>query len=221
MMYRITKLLGAAAIAAASLAVTTPAAASVPVSLNNCSGSLALPTPDAIQCIGYYTGNVLNGSSDDVAAQQAAVAALGGSFNGNWSALASSTNPYFVLDTDPTTPNPGLTNGNQLNFGTMLSGLTIIGAHFGNIPDPFANPNNNGQTGNVSVFWLFNLTTPTDHITLDNTQGWSNAALYQTQPPPPPGVPEPATWAMMLMGFGATGFAMRRSRRKALLAQIA
>lgn len=35
-------------------------------------------------------------------------------------------------------------------------------------------------------------------------------------------VPEPATWAMMLMGFGATGVAMRRSRRrKGLIAQIA
>ena len=220
MMYRFTKLLGAAAIAVAPLVGATPAAATapVPVSLNNCSGSLALPTPDAIQCIGYYSGNILNGSAADVAAQQAAVAALGGSFNGDWSALASSTNPFYVLDTDPTTANPGLTNGNQLNFGTILSGLTIIGAHFGNIPDPFANPNNNGQTGNVSVFWLFNLTTPTDHITLDNTQGWSNAALYQTQPP---SVPEPATWAMMLIGFGATGFAMRRNRRKVLLTQIA
>jgi len=41
-------------------------------------------------------------------------------------------------------------------------------------------------------------------------------------PPPPPGVPEPATWAMMLAGFGATGFALRRTRRrKALLMQIA
>jgi hypothetical protein len=29
-----------------------------------------------------------------------------------------------------------------------------------------------------------------------------------------PVVPEPATWAMMLMGFGATGFAMRRGRRR-------
>ena len=37
-----------------------------------------------------------------------------------------------------------------------------------------------------------------------------------------PGVPEPATWAMMLLGFGATGVAVRRSRRrKALLEQIA
>ena len=30
-------------------------------------------------------------------------------------------------------------------------------------------------------------------------------------------VPEPATWAMMLMGFGAIGFAMRRRRRPALM----
>ncbi len=36
-------------------------------------------------------------------------------------------------------------------------------------------------------------------------------------------VPEPATWAMMLMGFGAMGFALRRNRRRsgAMLAQAA
>ena len=35
-------------------------------------------------------------------------------------------------------------------------------------------------------------------------------------------VPEPSTWAMMLMGFGAAGAAMRRSRRRTTaLAQIA
>lgn len=33
-------------------------------------------------------------------------------------------------------------------------------------------------------------------------------------------VPEPATWAMMLLGFGAIGFAMRR-RRQPAIAQIA
>ncbi len=30
-------------------------------------------------------------------------------------------------------------------------------------------------------------------------------------------VPEPATWGMMLLGFGAVGFAMRRRRRPALM----
>ena len=34
-------------------------------------------------------------------------------------------------------------------------------------------------------------------------------------------VPEPSTWAMMLIGFGAIGFAARRSRRKVALAQLA
>lgn len=35
-------------------------------------------------------------------------------------------------------------------------------------------------------------------------------------------LPEPGTWAMMLLGFGAAGVSMRRSRRnKALLTQIA
>jgi hypothetical protein len=35
-------------------------------------------------------------------------------------------------------------------------------------------------------------------------------------------VPEPGTWAMMLLGFGAAGYSMRRSRRaQPRLAQLA
>ena len=36
-----------------------------------------------------------------------------------------------------------------------------------------------------------------------------------------PAVPEPATWAMMLLGFAGVGFAMRRARARPALAQIA
>ena len=33
-------------------------------------------------------------------------------------------------------------------------------------------------------------------------------------PPPPPAVPEPGTWATMLLGFGLAGWALRRRRRQ-------
>ena len=50
-------------------------------------------------------------------------------------------------------------------------------------------------------------------------QGLSHIDVFDTTTPG--GVPEPGTWALMLLGFGAAGVAIRRSRRKALLAQIA
>lgn len=37
-------------------------------------------------------------------------------------------------------------------------------------------------------------------------------------PPPPPAVPEPDTWALMLLGFGFVGAVMRRQSRKGRLA---
>jgi hypothetical protein len=162
---------------------------------------LSLPTPDALACAGYYSGNLLNGSAEDIANQQAAIDSLPGDFqfDGDWGALVDNT--IFTL-----------TNGNQLNFGETMFGLTIIGAHFGNVA---------GDADNVSVFWLFDFGTEgANFVTLDDPTGWSNATLYTTGDPPP--VPEPATWAMMLLGFGAAGTAMRRSRRRTTaLAQIA
>ena len=49
----------------------------------------------------------------------------------------------------------------------------------------------------------------------------NSGAILETSPPD--GVPEPATWAMMLVGFGAAGVAIRRSRRRKpqLVSQLA
>jgi hypothetical protein len=203
----INKILRALAITAipAALAFTaTPALASPPppdgTNIGGCVDTLT--NPNATACAGYYTGNILNGSSTDILNQQNAIASLPGTFtwDGNWTGLSDAGQ---VITT--------LTNGNELDFGQTMFGQVIIGAHYGNVP---------GDAGNVSVFWLFNLTTPTNFITLTDTQGWSNAALYTTDPHP--SVPEPSTWAMMLLGFGAAGVAMRRSRRKTqLMAQLA
>jgi len=50
--------------------------------------------------------------------------------------------------------------------------------------------------------------------------GLNDGSAIGSPTTPPPGVPEPATWAMMLIGFGAVGYSMRR-RRKFVLAQVA
>ena len=53
---------------------------------------------------------------------------------------------------------------------------------------------------------------PTDHLALD-TVGTPCAVMEL--------VPEPGTWAMMLLGFGAIGFSMRSRRRRGTALQIA
>ena len=69
------------------------------------------------------------------------------------------------------------------------------------------------QTGtlaaNTTYRFLYTFNTPSGGGTLSG-----NSSFY------PGPVPEPATWAMMLVGFGGIGLAMRR-RRRPVLAQIA
>lgn len=163
---------------------------------------LGLTTPDASACSGYYSGNLINGSPTDLQAQADAIALLPGDYTFDTSTWADVEATKVLTLTGP--------DSNQIDFGTTLFGETIVGAHFGNVAGP---------AGNVSVFWLFDFGSEgASSITLDDTQGFSNAALYTTGTPP--AVPEPATWAMMLMGFGAAGFAMRK-RRQPGLQQIA
>jgi hypothetical protein len=185
-----------AAIAAAAMGVAMPAQAALSVVTDACDKTLT--TPDALACAGYYAGNLLNNSSTDQQNQIDALATIGGTFNGNFDALSAGGNVITSLSG---------AGSNQLNFGKALSGITYIGAHFGNVAGP---------AGNVSVFYKLNLAPGTTFITLDDTQGFSNAALYSTGG----AVPEPGTWALMLLGFGGIGVSMRRRRRPGL-AQLA
>jgi hypothetical protein len=104
-----------------------------------------------------------------------------------------------------------------IDFDRLLSGKTVIGIHFGG-----------GNTGyNGTGFWLLDLPNNTDKISYTSTvqKGISNAGLYLTSTPNNPGddpgdvpaVPEPSTWAMMLLGFGLAGGVLRsRSARRTL-----
>jgi PEP-CTERM motif len=54
---------------------------------------------------------------------------------------------------------------------------------------------------------------------LPDTEGnGADVLVYAQASAVQPGVPEPSTWAMMLLGFAGLGFALRQSRRKASFA---
>jgi hypothetical protein len=195
------RILMASLLAAASASFATSAYAttevSAPTNVGCSTGPLA---PPADYCAGYYTDNLLGGSPDDITAQQNAIQLLPGfsSFTVNWTAL---TNAGDIVS-----------NGDVTALNNLLAGAggqVLIGFHWGNVP---------GTYGNVSAFYLWN-NVATGAIHLTNTDGWSNAVLYTATP----AVPEPATWAMMLVGFAGIGAAMRRRRRdsKPALMQIA
>jgi hypothetical protein len=88
------------------------------------------------------------------------------------------------------------------NFVTPLNGATYIGVHYGNGEGPVNN------RGGVTAFYRFNAGTNLDSIGFTNGS-ISGVSLYSTGP----AVPEPATWALMLGGFGFIGAAMRRRQR--------
>jgi hypothetical protein len=171
----------ALATAPAAIAIAAPAHAAATI-VTPCA--TATPTPTALACSGYFSGNLLDNSPTDQQNQIDALSAIGYTFNGNFNAIPAND----IVSS--------LTSG-MLSFGQTLYGITYIGIHFGDAGTGF---------GDRTVFYEFNFgTTGATGITL-NTNGFSNGVLYATNGP----VPEPATWAMMLFGFGAIGFALRR-----------
>jgi PEP-CTERM motif len=68
------------------------------------------------------------------------------------------------------------------------------------------------QGGSLSIVPIINGNPGTNSL----VNGFVQGPLFNVQPftPVAPGVPEPSTWALMLLGFAGLGFAFRRSRRK-------
>ena len=199
MFAKVSKIALGASFATMALAISAPARASISV-VDPCSAGYV---NGAIACVGYVGGNLITGNtgSATTGAQQEMINRL---LSGPATSSTGAYAPPYSLNTGAQLGHlDGLGGTNTLNFGSLsLSGLTILGAHFGN--------NTDSEVNNVTAFWLFNFASPTNTIMLANGAGSSNAAIFATQAA---AVPEPATWAMMLVGFGAIGASMRRSRR--------
>jgi hypothetical protein len=139
-------------------------------------------TPNAIDCSGFYDGNILNGSPADILAQKTALADLGFVWDG--STIIQTISP--------------LNGAMVVDFDQLLVGVSYVAMHFGN---------GKGGPGNATAFYKIDAGSGIDKINLVYNAS-SNAVLYSTGSGG--GVPEPATWAMMIAGFGLIGAAMRR-----------
>ena len=182
--------------ASLALSAASPSLAALTMVGTGCDETL--PDPNADACAGAFAGNLNNNSS--IGDLNAALDVLAG---GNFQ-------DAVWADLDPTKTFFSAGSGTTLNFAETLFGEQILSLHFGNA---------GSGLGNHTILYLFDFGLTGANSVMLNQQGWSNGVLV-TPPGGTPPVPEPATWAMMLMGFGAAGYAIRR-RRKTRLAQIA
>lgn len=182
-------------------------------STTGCFGSPCTPTPSATD-----NGLTFNSGTFSQSTDATGFAAIGGITNNFGTiTLVPSTHSYtgdlFDLLISFTAP-PGTGSG---SFTADLLG-SLTSTSVGGLQINFSNPTQQISDGMGGFYTLHvndvafsgglsdNLYTT---LLSQNISGYIIAA-----------VPEPATWALMLLGFGGIGFAMRRSRKPAL-AQLA
>ena len=119
-----------------------------------------------------------------------------------------------------------LTSGMQLNslsfylgslddYNTIsfYSGATLIGSYTGDqltIPDPADGDQASGNT-NRRYFFTFGAADNVNRVVFNTTLP---AFEFDDIAAAVSGVPEPSTWAMMILGFGLVGFMLRNGRRQ-------
>ena len=156
-----------------------------------CSTDLTLNAGSSLfNCYGRYTGNVLSNNSGDNANINAALTALG--YGGpviSYGALPSGS----II-----TP---LNGAPAVNFPGLFNGTLFLGVHYGG-----------GQGGGQTTFYRVNASN-LDIIGLNLSASSTATVLAQVAA----SVPEPASWALMLAGFGAIGYTLRRGKRQTKL----
>lgn len=172
-------------VAAAAVVASAAPASAASIGGGGCATDLTFTSGSfLISCYGRQDKNTL--SNSDNAEINTALTALG------------YAGPAIVYDSVPNALKVDTNSATSVNFPGILNGIAFVGIHYGN---------GNGGPGNSTTFYKINAVN-LDVIGL-NLNASSTATLFAVQAP---AVPEPATWAMMIAGFGLVGGAMRRRR---------
>lgn len=190
---------------AAFIAMPAQAATVLPA----CSGSDISATPalsGSFSCKGFYKGNLLNQSSAGTVVPLLNQLLGSNVYSTNSFQFGSflTISPLNGAKTVDFTTNP---------FNTKLNGMTLIGVHYGagsGSPSDVAG-NTRSDKSDSTAFYYFDAGKGLDKLNL-NFGASSNLTLFSTQPMG--AVPEPATWAMMIVGLGAVGAMLRYRRRR-------
>ena len=178
------------AMALATGCMSAPAFAAVGPMLGggDCKTDLTLGgTSTVLECYGRISGNALNNADNSTI--NTALGALG--YDGgtiSYNAVSSANILGLSSDKNAT-----------INFPGVLNGIAYVGIHTGG--------GGRGGLGNQTTFYKIDAR-DLDSFTLI-ASGGSTATLFATVA----AVPEPATWAMMLLGFALVGASARYRRR--------
>jgi hypothetical protein len=158
-------------------------------------------TPTAITCQGWFSGNLLGGSLSDRTQAATDLNTLLG------------VNTFTASNDGGLVTLQNLNGATTINFGQTLFGDTVIAFHNG-----AAKGENNNIGAEGTAFFLIDFLTPVTSFVL-NVPGSSNARLYSTgSVTKTGGVPESASWTLLVLGMGVLGAGLRMRRSPAMAA---
>jgi hypothetical protein len=199
-MKRHTKLIAALAALSASLVAGQAAAVTV-VGATRIEITSAIPDWIQIAEVEAFNFSAVNVAA---AANGGTASATGSAFGGlpggaiDGNANTTFGSHFFHSDT----PNFGEMLTINLGSASTLSSLRIVGR----------DELRGRDVWNVSIFNGANAILFLGQLDARTTLGSQAIATFDA-PPPTGAIPEPSTWALMILGFGATGAAIRSRRR--------
>jgi len=224
-----TKAFFGAAVAAVSMACAAPAMAGTLIGFTDTN-----PTSDSSIGLGTGQGFLAAGWSQSVAASNVAVSALlygsGASASVAWwitTAIGPGATASDVVATGTATAPPSLNAAdfNSAPFTSLATGLSLAAGDYYLVvlgKAPVASSWNNSEATATlaqgfslggSYFGFPAASFAPASPLFPFSQFSYSGLIYEVEGDLTVGVPEPAAWALMLLGFGATGAAIRRRKR--------